>query len=76
MVAVAAGFVAAPLAVGRLSARFDPAPDRPPDVPVLVSWLPLFGAAVLGVVVVAIGVWASEWWAARRPAGEVVRDVG
>lgn len=74
IVAVAAGFVAAPALVGRLSDRFDPAPDRPPRVPVLVDWTPFLLAAGIGVVALATVLWVSELASARRPASEVVRD--
>jgi hypothetical protein len=74
LVSVAAGFIAAPLVVSRLSPRFDPAPGRPPTVNVLVDWLPLVVGALVGVFVVAGLVWLSEWRESRRPAGAVVRD--
>jgi hypothetical protein len=74
LVSVAAGFIAAPLVVSRLSPRFDPAPGRPPTVHVLVDWLPLVVGALVGVFVVAGLVWLSEWRESRRPAGAVVRD--
>ncbi len=76
LVAVGAGFIAAPIAVRRLSGRFDPAPERPPHVPVLVSWLPLVGIALVGVAGLAVVVWFSEHRAARRFSGEVLRDAG
>ena len=74
LVSVGAGFVAAPLVVNRLAPRFDPAPGRPPSVDVLVDWVPLVVGALIGVVVVAVLVWLSEWRDSRRPAGAVVRD--
>jgi formate hydrogenlyase subunit 3/multisubunit Na+/H+ antiporter MnhD subunit len=75
-IAVAAAFIAVPVVVARLTSRFDPAPERPPNVQVLVSWPPLIAAAVVGTVAICALVWWSEWIAGRRPAGEVVRDGG
>jgi hypothetical protein len=74
LVSVGAGFIAAPLVVRRLAPRFDPAPGRPPTVGVLVDWAPLVAGALVGVLIVAVLVWLSEWRESRRPAGEVVRD--
>lgn len=74
LVSVGAGFIAAPLVVRRLAPRFDPAPGRPPTVGVLVDWAPLGAGALVGVLIVAVLVWLSEWRESRRPAGEVVRD--
>jgi hypothetical protein len=74
LVAVGAGFIAAPLVVGRLAPTFDPAPGRPPTVDVLVDWAPLVAGALGGVAIVAVLVWLSEWRESRRPAGAVVRD--
>ncbi|MGA9277387.1 hypothetical protein, partial [Ilumatobacter sp.] len=74
--AVGASFVAVPLVVRRLSGRFDPAPDRPPDIPVLVSWLPLIVWSVAGAVVVCAAVWWMERRASQRSPGEVLRDGG
>ncbi len=76
LVAVGAGFIAAPLVVRRLAPRFDPAPGRPPTVNVLVDWVPLVAGALAGVLLVAVLVWLSEWRESRRPAGAVVRDGG
>ncbi len=74
IVAVGAGLLAAPLVVGRLAPRFDPAPGRPPAISVVVDWVPLLVVAVAGVVIVSALVWLSEWIDSRRPAGAVVRD--
>ena len=76
IVAVIAGFVAAPLLVSALSERFDPAPSRPPRVPVLVAWAPLLLAAAGCVVLLGIVLWVVERSAERRPAGRVVHDAG
>lgn len=73
-VAVGAGLIAAPLVVRTLAPRFDPAPDRPPEVSVFVDWTPLLIGAFAGVVIIAALVWLSEWHDSRRPAGSVVRD--
>ena len=73
LVSVGAGLIAAPLVVV-VAPRFDPAPGRPPTVDVLVDWVPLVVGALIGVVVVAVLVWLSEWRDSRRPAGAVVRD--
>jgi hypothetical protein len=74
IVAVGAGLLAAPVVVGRLAPRFDPAPGRPPAISVVVDWAPLLVVAVTGVVVVSALVWLSEWVEGRRPAGSVVRN--
>lgn len=74
IVAVAAGFAAAPLLVSALSERFDPAPSRPPRVPVLVAWVPLLLAAAACVVLLGVVLWVVERSAERRPAGRVVHD--
>ena len=76
LVAVSAGLVAGPVVVGRLAPRFDPVPDRPPPVSVSVDWAPLVVGAVVGVMIVSVMVWLSEYAASRRPAGSVVRDAG
>ena len=76
LAAVGAGLIAAPVVVERLAPRFDPAPDQPPAVSVVVEWAPLVVGAVVGVVVVSFVVWLSEYAASRRPAGAVVRDAG
>ena len=73
-VAIGAAFLAVPLVVGRLSDRFDPAPTRPPDVPVAISWPPLIAIAALSAGVVCALVWITERRGGRRPAGEVLRD--
>jgi hypothetical protein len=68
-----AGLIAAPIAVARLSDRFDPAPSLPPDVPVVIPWS---AAAVVGAgvtVVVAGGLWWSERRSVRRAATVVRR---
>lgn len=75
-IAVAGAFAAVPLVVRRLSARFDPAPARPPDVPVLVSWAPLVATSACGALLICVAVWWLERRASRRPAGEVLRDGG
>ena len=75
-IAIVAAFVAVPLAVRRLSSRFDPAPALPPDVAVSVDWLALVAMALASVSIVGAAVWWVEWRASRRPAGEVLRDVG
>ncbi len=74
VVSVGAGLIAAPLVVRALAPRFDPAPDRPPDVSVFVDWPLLLVGAFAGVAIVAVLVWLSEWCAGRRSAGAVVRD--
>ncbi len=76
VVSVGAGLIAAPLVVRALAPRFDPAPDRPPEVEVVVDWTPLVSGALAGVVGVAALVWLSEWRSSRRPSGAVVRDGG
>ena len=76
LAAVGAGLIAGPVVVGRLAPRFDPAPDQPPAVSVVVDWAPLVVGAVVGVVIVSVMVWLSEYAASRRPAGSVVRDAG
>ena len=76
LAAVGAGLIAGPVVVGRLAPRFDPAPDQPPAVSVVVEWAPLVVGAVAGVAIVSFVVWLSEYAASRRPAGAVVRDAG
>jgi hypothetical protein len=76
LAAVGAGLIAGPVVVGRLAPRFDPAPDQPPAVSVAVDWAPLVVGAVVGVTIVSVMVWLSEYAASRRPAGSVVRDAG
>ena len=76
LAAVGAGLIAGPVVVERLAPRFDPAPDRPPAVSVVVDWAPLVVGAVAGVMIVSAMVWLSEYAASRRPAGSVVRDAG
>jgi hypothetical protein len=74
IVSVGAGLIAAPFVVGELASRYDPAPERPPEVAVFVDWTPLLAGALVGVVLVAGLVWVSEWRDSRRPAGAVIRD--
>jgi hypothetical protein len=76
LAAVGAGLIAGPVVVERLAPRFDPAPDQPPTVSVVVDWAPLVVGAVAGVMIVSAMVWLSEYAASRRPAGSVVRDAG
>jgi hypothetical protein len=71
IVAVIAGFLAAPLLVAGLSERFDPAPERPPSVPVLVAWTPLLIASVAGFILLGMVLWIVERSAEHRPAGRV-----
>ncbi len=75
-IAVIAAFAAVPVVVRRLSTRFDPAPNRPPDVAVLVSWSSLIALTAAATLAVCVGVWWLELRAGRRPAGEVLRDGG
>jgi hypothetical protein len=74
IVAIAAGFLAAPLLVAGLSERFDPAPSRPPRVPVFVAFAPLMIASIACVLVLGVILWIAERSAERRPAGRVVHD--
>lgn len=74
-VAVLGAFVAVPLVTERLTPRFDPAPDIPPDVGVVIDWLPLVIMAAAATAAVAVIVWWWEIRSGRRPAGEVLRDV-
>ena len=41
-IATIAGLLTAPPVIRRLSGRFDPAPDRPPPVPIAIDW-PIVG---------------------------------
>lgn len=75
LISMLGAFAAVPLVVHRLTPRFDPAPDVPPDVRVVVDWVPLIGTAALALVAVSAIVWSSELRSARRPAGEVLRDL-
>lgn len=71
--AFGAAFVAVPFVVRRLSDRFDPAPEVPPAVDVLVSWDRLALVALAALLALAVTVWIREWRAARRTPGEVLR---
>lgn len=73
VVAVAASFVSVPPVVRRLASRFDPAPDVPPGVDVVVAWPTLVAIAVVAVVVAASAVWLLEWRDMRRSPAEVLR---
>jgi hypothetical protein len=74
--AIVAGFVGATLSVDRLLPRFDPAPQLPPHVSVFTPWGVPLAIAALGLAALGGVIWAVERRAARRPAGQVLRELG
>lgn len=76
VIALIGALLAVPLVVERLTPRFDPAPDVPPAVGVVIDWAPLAITALVAIAVVSASVWWSARRSARRPAGEVLRDLG
>lgn len=74
VLAVVAAVAAATVSVGRLLPRFDPAPDVPPAVPVLMPWAPILAASILGMLVLGTAVWSAERRGAARPEGRVIRE--
>lgn len=74
--AIAAGLAGATLSVDRLLPRFDPAPELPPQVSVFTPWGAPLAIAAGGLAVLGLVIWAIERHAARRPAGQVLREFG
>ena len=71
--AVVAGVAVAVAVANRLLARFDPAPELPPDPAITTTILDIAAWSILVVGCVTAVVWFVDWVAARRLRGGVHR---